>query len=121
MINLYPSIITILHFSLMTIVSYIILFSKDINVLIILNIILFIILTMNYILDECPITLIEDKYHNNPTMDLIFHNTINLYKNKYNKNLRSVLTLEIIWIALLLSIEKLLIILFFRNFNLKNI
>ena len=75
---------------------------------------LFMIIISNYILGDCAITLIEDKYSNNESndsmIDFMANNTINLFGNKYSKDNRSLITLEMLWICLLLVMLKILVI-----------
>ena len=72
------------------------------------------IIISNYILGDCAITLIEDKYSNNENddsmIDLMANNTINLFGNKYSKDNRALITLEMLWICLLLVMLKILVI-----------
>jgi hypothetical protein len=72
------------------------------------------IIISNYILGDCAITLIEDKYSNNESndsmIDLMANNTINLFGNKYSKDNRALITLEMLWICLLLVMLKILVI-----------
>lgn len=119
--TLFKFIFSLLHITLVLIITYIILFSSNICTLLITDIVLLCILVINYIFDDCPITLIEDKYHKNSSIDYLFSYTINVSGNKYNKKLRSLLTLELIWIILLLGVQKLLCLLLFKKFILKNI
>jgi len=75
---------------------------------------LFLTIISNYILGDCAITLIEDKYSNNESndsmIDFMANNTINLFGDKYSKDNRSLVTLEMLWICLLLVMLKILII-----------
>ena len=75
---------------------------------------LFLTIISNYILGDCAITLIEDKYSNNESndsmIDFMANNTINLFGDKYSKDNRSLVTLEMLWICLLLVMLKILVI-----------
>jgi hypothetical protein len=119
--KIYTFIFSVLHIILILLVSYVILFSTSIPTLALTSFGIIIILVINYMFDDCPISLIEDKYHNISCIDYLFSYTINIFGSKYNKKLRSILTLEMIWIILLLCTEKLLSLLLFKKFILKNI
>lgn len=109
-------LISLLHAILPLLFAIVLLFSYNIFVLGITGIMLFFILISNYILGDCAITLIEDKYYddnndiNSSMIDLMANNTINLFGNKYSKNDRSLVTLELLWIALILIMIKILIL-----------
>jgi hypothetical protein len=109
--------ITILHSILPLLFAVVLLFSYNIFALAIIGIMLFMIIISNYILGDCAITLIEDKYSNNENdegnnsmIDFMANNTINLFGNKYSKDNRSLITLEMLWICLLLVMLKILVI-----------
>jgi hypothetical protein len=106
--------ITILHSILPLLFAVVLLFSYNIFALAIIGIMLFMIIISNYILGDCAITLIEDKYSNNESddsmIDLMANNTINLFGNKYSKDNRALITLEMLWICLLLVMLKILVI-----------
>ena len=116
MLKLYAYILSILHLLLIFIIGLILLFSMNIYTLFLTNVIILVILLVNYKYEDCPITLIEEKYHI-PTIELFFSS---IGKN-YTKNMRSIMTLELLWIGLLLGVEKLLMLLLFKKFILKNI
>jgi membrane protein required for beta-lactamase induction len=109
-------LISLLHAILPVLFAIVLLFSYNIFVLGITGIMLFFILISNYILGDCAITLMEDKYNddnnniNSSMIDLMANNTINLFGNKYSKNDRSLVTLELLWIALILIMIKILIL-----------
>ena len=106
--------ITILHSILPLLFAVVILFSYNIFALGIIGIMLFLTIISNYILGDCAITLIEDKYSNNESndsmIDFMANNTINLFGDKYSKDNRSLVTLEMLWICLLLVMLKILVI-----------
>ena len=114
-INLYTIIIGLLHAGLVGLVSVILLFSTDLLTLAFVNSFMLFVLILNYLFDDCPISLIEDKHTENTSMNRILSYTINIHGEKYNKALRSVLTLELIWIGLLLGAEKMMLLLLFRK------
>jgi hypothetical protein len=112
---------SIVHFSLMTMITFTLLFSNNLYVLIITNTILFCILMLNYRFEDCPISLIEDKYLEESSIDKLTKVTINIFGIKYHKDSRSLITLEMIWIALMLGVQKVLFLLVFKKVILKNI
>ena len=116
-------LISILHSILPLLFAVVVLFSYNIFALAITGIMLFLIIISNYILGDCAITLIEDKYsynennensenneNNNSMIDMMANNTINLFGNKYSKDDRALVTLEMLWICLLLVMLKILVI-----------
>jgi len=116
--KLVKLILSALHSILPLLFAIVVLFSYNIFALGITGLMLFLIIISNYILGDCPITLIEDKYNNNDDdnngsmIDFMANNTINLFGNKYSKDNRSLVTLEMLWICLLLVMLKVLVIYF---------
>jgi len=112
--TIVKALISILHSILPLLFAVVILFSYNIFALGITGIMLFLTIISNYILGDCAITLIEDKYSNNESndsmIDFMANNTINLFGDKYSKDNRSLVTLEMLWICLLLVMLKILII-----------
>jgi hypothetical protein len=112
--TLVKLLISLLHSILPLLFAIVVLFSYNIFALAIIGIMLFMIIISNYILGDCAITLIEDKYSNNESddsmIDLMANNTINLFGNKYSKDNRALITLEMLWICLLLVMLKILVI-----------
>jgi len=112
--TIVKALISILHSILPLLFAVVILFSYNIFALGIIGIMLFLTIISNYILGDCAITLIEDKYSNNESndsmIDFMANNTINLFGDKYSKDNRSLVTLEMLWICLLLVMLKILII-----------
>jgi hypothetical protein len=112
--KLVKLLISLLHSILPLLFAIVVLFSYNIFALAIIGIMLFMIIISNYILGDCAITLIEDKYSNNESddsmIDLMANNTINLFGNKYSKDNRALITLEMLWICLLLVMLKILVI-----------
>ena len=107
LISILPSILPLLF-------AVVVLFSYNIFALGITGIMLFLTIISNHISGDCAITLIEDKYSNNESndsmIDFMANNTINLFGDKYSKDNRSLVTLEMLWICLLLVMLKILII-----------
>jgi hypothetical protein len=112
--TIVKALISILHSILPLLFAVVILFSYNIFALGIIGIMLFLTIISNYILGDCAITLIEDKYSNNESndsmIDFMANNTINLFGDKYSKDNRSLVTLEMLWICLLLVMLKILVI-----------
>jgi|TARA_B110000037_G_scaffold205342_1_gene250149 hypothetical protein len=112
--TIVKALISILHSILPLLFAVVILFSYNIFALGITGIMLFLTIISNYILGDCAITLIEDKYSNNESndsmIDFMANNTINLFGDKYSKDNRSLVTLEMLWICLLLVMLKILVI-----------
>lgn len=112
--TIVKALISILHSILPLLFAVVVLFSYNIFALGIIGIMLFLTIISNYILGDCAITLIEDKYSNNESndsmIDFMANNTINLFGDKYSKDNRSLVTLEMLWICLLLVMLKILII-----------
>tara|TARA_B110000483_G_C18058845_1_gene489480 strand:- start:390 stop:791 length:402 start_codon:yes stop_codon:yes gene_type:complete len=112
--TIVKALISILHSILPLLFAVVVLFSYNIFALGITGIMLFLTIISNYILGDCAITLIEDKYSNNESndsmIDFMANNTINLFGDKYSKDNRSLVTLEMLWICLLLVMLKILII-----------
>jgi hypothetical protein len=112
--TIVKALISILHSILPLLFAVVILFSYNILALGITGIMLFLTIISNYILGDCAITLIEDKYSNNESndsmIDFMANNTINLFGDKYSKDNRSLVTLEMLWICLLLVMLKILVI-----------
>tara|TARA_B110000495_G_scaffold199727_1_gene213674 strand:+ start:265 stop:666 length:402 start_codon:yes stop_codon:yes gene_type:complete len=112
--TIVKALISILHSILPLLFAVVVLFSYNIFALGITGIMLFLTIISNYILGDCAITLIEDKYSNNESndsmIDFMANNTINLFGDKYSKDNRSLVTLEMLWICLLLVMLKILVI-----------
>ena len=112
--TIVKALISILHSILPLLFAVVVLFSYNIFALGIIGIMLFLTIISNYILGDCAITLIEDKYSNNESndsmIDFMANNTINLFGDKYSKDNRSLVTLEMLWICLLLVMLKILVI-----------
>ena len=109
--NYLGPVFIFLHSLLTLLIILTILFSNDILNLLILLFILKIILLANFQCNDCPISTIEDNYSNLSTMDIwgIF-----TFKN-YSKKNRKQNTLTIIYIAILLTMIKLVGLLFIKS------
>jgi hypothetical protein len=83
---------------------WILLFSQNIGILITIGIILLIILYLNHVYGDCPITYIEDYHLGNTMADF----TNSHYPIKYNKKRRPEVTLQWIFMGLLMIVVKIL-------------
>ena len=97
---LFASIHTIFIF----LTLWILLFSQNVGILFSIGIFLLIILYLNHIYGDCPITHIED-YHLGYTMADF---TNSCYPIKYNKKRRPEVTLQWIFMGLLMIVVKIL-------------
>lgn len=113
--NIQSVIISLIHALLPLLFALIILFSNNVIVLALTALIILLIILSNYLFGDCPITLIEDKYSKNnfSMIDIMANNTINIFGQRYNKDDRSLFTLELLWTTLLLTTLKILIIFLF--------
>lgn len=92
-----------LHSLLPFLILITIIVTNDLLNLFILLLILKLILIANYKCNDCPISIIENNYNNFTMMDIWGILTSN--KN-YNKELRKHLTLNMLWIAILIVVTK---------------
>tara|TARA_B110000261_G_C12964377_1_gene309918 strand:+ start:428 stop:748 length:321 start_codon:yes stop_codon:yes gene_type:complete len=99
----------------------IILFSDNVFCIIATNTILFGVLMLNYTFKDCPISLIEDKYLDESLIDQIAKYNINILGVHYRKQDRALVTLELIWLLLMIGLQRVLYLLFFGKFTLKGI
>ena len=114
-------LISFLHLLLPFLILIAILITTDLLNLFILLFILKLIIISNYKCNDCPISIIEDNYNSFTIMDIW---GILTSKKDYNKNVRKHLTLNILWIAILLVITKIIGIIILRtstNYISKNI
>lgn len=99
----YPAIIlTFLHSILPYFIVLILLFTNDIINLIILLFILKLITLANYKCNNCPITTIEENLGTKNTMMDITKDFLTIDKSKHSSSV----TLEWLWIAMMLTIIK---------------
>ena len=120
-VHLYGFLVSIVHFSLMATMILIILFSDNVFCIIATNTILFGVLMLNYTFKDCPISLIEDKYLDESLIDQIAKYNINILGVHYRKQDRALVTLELIWLLLMIGLQRVLYLLFFGKFTLKGI
>ena len=102
------SLLYISHLAFIFLISIIILFSTNYYILGFVGIVLLITLHINYKIEDCPISKIEDMYTNSDSLKFI---TRLFIPTKYNsKHYRPFIILNMIWISLLLVTVKLLIL-----------
>lgn len=119
--SIYSVLFFLLHTSLGFTLTFILLFSSNVYLLAFCASIMLQILVLNYIFGDCPITLLEDKYHIYSSIDLFFKSTINLIGEKYKKEYRPIMTLELVWIGVLLFIQKAMLLMLFPEWIPQNI
>jgi len=100
-----------IHGLISYLVLVIIIFSNDFFVLYSIAIILIIITYLNYLFEDCPITLIEE-YHLGFSCVDVLNNSLPI---KYDEKRRPEVTLQWIIIALALVLAKVLILLAFKT------
>ena len=101
--NIY-FILSILHDFFLIFNALIILFCNNIFILSLNAIFMLIILLVNYLFKNCPITVLEKKYMSTSLFDY-FVKLIN-NKDDIKEGSTSTLTKEMLWIALLLTLVK---------------
>jgi len=94
------------HFLIFSLPIFVILLSDSLFVLIMMNLFFIITLILNYYYGDCPITQIEEYYGDTTMID-----TANkLFPIKYNKSRRNVVTLQWIFMAILVTTTKILLL-----------
>ena len=105
--NLFIYTMMFFHFLIFSLPIIVILLSDSFTILILMDFFFLITLIMNYIYGDCPVTQIEEQYANTSMID-----TVNsLFPIKYNKNRRDVVTLQWIFMAILVTTSKILLLL----------
>lgn len=105
-------LLTFIHFLLPFLIALVLLFSDDILNLFILCFICNLILFVNYRCNDCPVSYIEDHYKSPGFADTMGKF---MFGDKYKKETRSIITKELIWIAILLILTKICGILFIKS------
>lgn len=101
-----------LHWIMFSLPLLITLMTNDISVLIMINMLLFMVLTMNIIYQDCPITIIENLYLENNMM-----NTITTpYTPSYSKLTTSDKTLQCLFVGIMIVTSKILLVLAKHSF-----
>jgi hypothetical protein len=104
----------ILHLFFALTIILIIIFSKKISVLIYILLGIFGMIFLNYKCLDCPISQLEDNYHNNSVADYIGSFFLG---EKYNKTDRRIFTLIILFIGFFLTCTRIIGILLFKFFS----
>ena len=102
-----------LHFVMFSIPLLITLITNDISILIMINMLLFMVLTMNIIYQECPITTIENMYLKDSMMNRI----ISLYTPSYNKIAVNDITFQYLVVGIMIVTSKILLLLMKHTFT----
>lgn len=94
------------HFLVFSLPIIVILLSDNLTVLILMDFFFLTTLTMNYIYGDCPVTQIEEQYGHTTMID-----TANsFFPIKYDKSRRDVVTLQWIFMAILVTTSKILLL-----------
>jgi len=100
---------SILHAAILFMIIIIILATDNLFILYSIGIIELIILFLNYKFGDCPISIIEEEYTKSSFIDLVINFTpLNL--NNPDKKLRSEITLQWIFMLLILVLFKILVV-----------
>lgn len=95
------------HWVMFSLPMIITLMTNDLSVLIMINMLLFMVLTLNIICQDCPITIIENLY-----LDDNMINTITTpYTPSYSKLTSSDKTLQCLFVGLMVVTSKILLVL----------
>ena len=100
-------VLLFLHWVMFAFPLLITLMTNDISILIMINMLLFMVLTMNIIYQECPITIIEKLYLDDNMINVI----TSPYTPSYSKLTSSDKTLQCLFIGLMIVTSKILLIL----------
>ena len=112
-------IIVLLHFLFSIFTILIVLFSNDIITVMTTGLLLYAAFLYNYKCDDCPLSIMEDNYVKITSIDRFF--TLFL-KDQYRKDLRPLLTKELYWLSLTITLVKVLYLMFIKTVkeNIKN-
>ena len=106
MLNLFVNAMMFFHFLIFSLPIIVILLSDNLTVLILMDLFFVTALTMNYIYGDCPVTQIEERYSDTTMIDT----ANNLFPIKYDKSRRDVVTLQWIFMAILITTCKILLL-----------
>lgn len=102
------SLIYISHLVFICTITIIILFSTNYYILVFTGIVLLITLYINYKIEDCPISKIEDMYSDSDSLSFIARTVV---PAKYNsKKYRPFIILNMLWFALLFITNKVLVL-----------
>lgn len=105
-------ILLFLHWIMFSLPLLITLMTNDVSVLIMINMLLFMVLTMNIIYQDCPITIIENLYLENNMMNSI----TTPYTPSYSKLTSSDKTLQCLFVGIMIVTSKILLVLAKHSF-----
>ena len=100
-------VLLFLHWVMFSLPIIITLMTNDLSVLIMINTLLFMVLTMNIIYQDCPITIIENLYLEDNMINAITSS----YTPSYSKLTSSDKTLQCIFVGLMVVTSKILLVL----------
>jgi len=106
MLNLFIYTMMFFHFLIFSLPIVVILLSDSFTILILMDLFFLVALTMNYIYGDCPVTKIEEQYGHTTMIDT----ANNLFPIKYDKSRRDVVTLQWIFMAILVTTSKILLL-----------
>jgi hypothetical protein len=119
-VQMFAFMLSLVHFSLIATIILIIIFSDNVLCIIATNSVLFGVLLLNYTFKDCPLSLIEDKYFDDSLIDKMVKPNIYILGLHYTKDERAFVTLELIWIMLMIGIQRVLYLLFFQQLTMKS-
>lgn len=109
--SLYESpikwVLLFLHWVLFSLPIIITLMTNDVSILIMINMLLFMVLTTNIIYQDCPITIIENLYLEENMINTITSH----YTPSYSKLTSSDKTLQCLFVGLMVVTSKILLVL----------
>jgi hypothetical protein len=107
----YRSVIFILlvamHWIMFSGTMLVILMTNDLSILVLANLFLYLVLVMNIIFGDCPMTLIEEQYLGASMIDAIGH----FVPFNYNTSSRGNYTLQWIFMTIMVSTSKIILLL----------
>lgn len=103
-----------LHGVFVTLLTGITLFSNNYIVLFVAAHIILVTIIINYFVGDCPITLIEDNYGKTSIDNMI---KLVLPKKYHKRAFRPLITLNMLWIGLMLIAIKILVLLTIKTFK----
>ena len=98
--------VSLMHIFIAYSIFFIVIFSNDLFSLCMMGVLLLIILFLNHVYGDCPISTIEEHYLDNSSVDL----GNSMLPIKYDSSKRPEVTLQWIFIILVIALIKILII-----------
>ena len=108
-------ILFLIHSLFILLITILVLFNNNINILFVVAIIILITLIINYKVEDCPISKIEDIFNDNTSVDILMK--IFLPNKFQSKLIRPLIILNILWLGLLLVVIKILILYTLKTFT----